>query len=173
MDLTVSFDFDNDTFRHRMNGTESVLHCHHYLCLTTRTAIKYKHIGGVDILKASAEDAMYPLLKDYVEEKGISDPKARLKVGAEYYALMGLGRMEAAFTQGGGMATLQRSHIDQGWISKWGRTDKHVNYFTCGYVAGMFAVATGRPRGSYDVREKESIVSGSSVSRFHVSNRLA
>jgi len=168
MELNVTFDFDNDTYRHRMNGAFSVLHCHHYLCLTTRMAIQLKSMGGIDILKSTAEDTLLPLLQDYVTQNNIKDPEARLQVGVSYYAIMGMGKMNAVRNEKGGTVQLLRSHIDQGWLKKWGRTEGHVNYFTCGYISAMYAVAEGRPPGSFSVQELKSIVSGNKISYFEV-----
>lgn len=168
MSLNIDFDFDDGTYRHRMNGIMSVLHCHHYLCLTTRMAIQLKSVGGIDILKSTTEDTIYPLLEQYVTDYSIKDTKDRLKVGVEYYSLMGMGKMEASLNYTGGSVKLMRSHIDQGWLKKWGRTSGNVNYFTCGYIAAMYAVAQKYPPGSFVVNEVESIVSGKNISRFNV-----
>jgi hypothetical protein len=171
MDLNVKFDFDSGTYRHRMNGILSVLHCHHYLCLTTRMAIQFKSIGGIDILRSTAEDTLYPLLHEYVTDNNITAPEVRLDIGAQYYSIMGMGKMAATLNRKGGAVKLFRSHIDQGWLKKWGRAEGHVNHFTCGYIAAMFSVATDTPPRSFSVRELESIVSGSKNSSFEVTRK--
>jgi hypothetical protein len=172
MDLNLNFDFDGDTYRHRMNGFLSVLHCHHYLCLTTRMAIQFKGIGGIDILRSTAEDALYPLLQEYVTDNNISIPEARLDIGAKYYAVMGMGKMKATLNRKGGTVRLFRSHIDQGWLKKWGRAEGHVNHFTCGYIAAMFSVATDMSPGSFSVTERDSIVTGNKNSYFEVTRKI-
>lgn len=168
MNLNIDFKFDHDTYRHYMNDFLSVLHCHHYLCLTTRTAIEFKDMGGIEILIRTSEDTIYPLLRDYIEKNQILLPEDKLEVGAAYYAVMGLGKMEAKFTKRGGEVKLFRSHIDQGWIKKWGRTKANLNFFTCGYIHAMFAAATHSPLGSYAATEVSSIVSGGDYSLFQV-----
>lgn len=168
MDLNIDFAFDNSTYRHYMNGFLSVLHCHHYLCLTTQTALQFKDMGGIEILVSTAEDTLYPLLRDYIERNQIDQPEEKLAVGAAYYAVMGLGKMEANFIKNGGEVKLFRSHIDQGWLSKWGRTNANINFFTCGYIAAMYAAATDSPLRSYTAKEVSSIVSGEKFSIFQV-----
>jgi hypothetical protein len=79
--------------------------------------------------------------------------------------------MEVGFNQNGGTVILLRSHVDQGWLKKWGRTNSNINYFTCGYIAAMYAVAQKSPPGSFVVDEVESIVSGSNNSRFNVARK--
>jgi hypothetical protein len=151
-----------------MNDFLTVLHCHHYLCLTTQTALQFKKLGGVEILMKTAADTIYPVLRDYIDKNQIYLPEDRLAVGAAYYAVMGLGKMEAQLTAGGGEVKLFRSHIDQGWLSKWGRADMNLNYFTCGYISAMYSAATDSPLHSIKVREISSIVSGEKYSFFRV-----
>ena len=172
MDLNIDFAFDNDTYRHYMNGFLTVLHCHHYLCLTTKTALDFKDLGGIDILMSAAEDTIYPMLRDYIDRNSITQLEDKLAVGAGYYAIMGLGKMEAVFNKGGGEVKLFRSHIDQGWLSKWGKIKSNINFFTCGYIAAMYAAATDSPLRSYKVTEVSSIVSGEENSLFQVKKEV-
>ncbi len=168
MALNPKFTFDGNTYRHYMNGVMSVLHCHHYMSLTTKMAEDYESIGGVRILIESAEDAVRPLFDKYCAENGVSDPVARLQVGAEFYPVMGLGLMQFQGSEPGGDVTLTRSHVDAGWQKKWGNTDHAVNHFTCGYIAAMFAAAFNKPARSYDVVENASLAKGDPQSRFAV-----
>lgn len=171
MALDVQFTFDNTTYRHYMNGFLSVLHCHHYLSLTAKSAIDFDRIGGKRILIESAEDSMRPLFDDYLTKHGITDPAARLAVGADYYPVMGMGLMQVQGSSLGGQVTLTRSHMDQGWIKKWGTSDKPVNFVTQGYIAAMFGAAFQKPARSYQVTETASIVKGDPQSRFLITLR--
>ena len=166
MQLEVKFSFDNDTYRHYMNGHETVLHCHHYMTLTTKLAETFAELGSVEVLRESAEDSIRPLIDDYIKEHKIDTPEDRLAVGMEYYSVMGLGILEVKGAEQGGEVTLSHSHVDQGWIKKWGNSDKPVNHFTCGYVAAMFAAAFDKPQRSYAVTEVSSIAVGDEVSKL-------
>lgn len=168
MALKTEFTFDKNTYRHFMNGHMSVLHCHHYMTLTSKMAMDYNDLNGVRILIESTEDSMRPLFDDYIVKNGISDSTARLNVGAEYYPVMGMGLMQIKGDVNGGTVTLSRSHVDSGWIKKWGKHDKPVNYFTCGYIAAIFAASFNKPARSYEVVEIASIVKGDEQSRFTV-----
>jgi len=168
MTVDVDFSFDEKNFRHYMNGVCTVLHCHHYLGLTTRLAENFDDIGGTRILAESAEDSLRPLLDDYIKQHAIRTPEERLAVGVDFYPVMGMGKMTAAFSGNGGMVTLHRSHVDQGWMKKWGKHTRPVNHFTRGYIAAMYGAALGRPARSFRVRETESIVMGSDKSTFVV-----
>ncbi len=168
MALKVDFTFDKNTYRHYMNGHMSVLHCHHYMSLTSKLAMDYNDLGGQRILMDATEDSMRPLFDDYIAKNAVTDAAARLNVGAEYYPVMGMGLMQVNGDANGGTVVLTRSHVDAGWIKKWGKQDKPVNYFTCGYIAAMFAAAFNKPARSYEVVETASIVKGDEQSRFTV-----
>ena len=158
--LKTNFTFNDKTYRHAMNGHESVLHCHHYMSLTTRLAEDFKEIGGVKILRETAEDSIRPLLDSYFKENHVTDPKERLRIGAEYYAVMGMGLMGIAGDENGGKAVLEHSHVDEGWIKKWGESNRFVNHFTCGFVAAIFAAAFDKKPRSYLGKEVSSIAVG-------------
>jgi len=160
MELKVNHTFDENSYRHSFNGHVFVLHCHHYLSLTTRVAEEFADIGGTEVLREVAEDSVLPLLQEYIRDHGITATAERFEVGAKYYSFMGLGRMEVSGNENGGEVKLLRSHVDEGWRMKWGAHDKPVNHFTCGFVAAIFAAAFGRPARSFRVTEKAAIVAG-------------
>lgn len=169
MDLKVDFTFDNKTYRHYMNGHPAVLHCHHYMSLTTKLAEDMNKIGGTQILREVAEDSVRPLFDDYLRQESVNDLEDRLQVGAEYYSVMGMGKMEVVEAgENGGEVHLTNSHVDEGWIKKWGKHDKAINHFTWGYISAMFAAAFNKPARSYQVRETASIVTGDPKSVFLV-----
>ncbi len=164
MALQVEFGFDDNSYRHTMNGHESVLHCHHYMTLTTKLAEDFADIGGIRVLIEVAEDTMRPLFTDYISQHGIGEPDQRLAVGKEYYSVMGLGVMEVTGNAAGGEVRLLRSHVDEGWLKKWGKHTKAINFFTRGYVAAVFGAAFDKPARSYEVTETASIVTGDDAS---------
>lgn len=168
VDINVTYAFDPNSYRHTVNGHECVLHCHHYMSLTTKLAEKYADHGGIEALVTSAEDSIRPMLDDYIEKNGISDPSDRLAVGAEYYRVFGLGLLEIEGTADGGTVTLKRSHVDEGWVQKWGEHDKPLNHFTRGFVAAVFGAAFEKPARSYTAEETESIAMGADQGRITV-----
>ncbi len=168
MALKVDFTFDDKTYRHYMNGFLSVLHCHHYLCLTTKLALDFDDLGGTRILEEVAEDTMRPLFDDYIHKNSVDSFKERILVGIEYYAVMGLGKMKVTANEQGGKVQLVRSHVDQGWLTKWGKSKAHINHFSRGYIAAMFAAAVDKPARSFSVAEEESIATGGESSILQV-----
>jgi hypothetical protein len=168
MPIKVDFTFDNATYRHFMNGHPSVLHCHHYVSLTTKLAEDLADSNGPRVLRETAEDSIRPLFDDYFAKNAVTAPADRLRVGEDYYAVMGMGRIAVSGSDKAGEVRLVRSHVDEGWIKKWGSHTKPINHFTCGYVAALFAATFGRPARSFMVTETASLVTGAPEGRLMV-----
>jgi len=168
MALELKHTFDENTYRHYINGTNIVLHCHHYMSLTTKLAEDHDDIGGTKILAEVTEDSVRPVFDQYARDHSVAAGDARLKMGSEFYAVMGMGLMEASGTAAGGKVVLSRSHVDQGWQKKWGNHTKPINHFTRGFIAAMFGAAFDRPARSYRVKETESMVMGKPSGTFVV-----
>jgi hypothetical protein len=168
MSLTLDFNLDNETYRHFINGHPVVMHSHHYLALITKLAEDLGDIGGAQILRDVVEESMCVIFNDYVQKNGLTSPLERCNVGREYYSVFGLGKMVVTGSESGGEVRLIRSHIDEGWIMKWGPNDKPINLFTCGYIAAIFAVAFNKPVKSYTVTEAASMACGDAEGKFIV-----
>jgi hypothetical protein len=168
MSLKLDFSLDNETFRHYLNDHAVVMHSHHYLALITKLAEDLGDIGGAQLLKDIVEESMLPIFNDYIEKNGLTTPLQKINVGKEYYSVYGLGKIKIGGTEAGGEACLVRSHIDEGWIRKWGPYSKPINHFTCGYIAAMFSAAFGKPAKSYIVTETEGMAVNGSKSSFSV-----
>lgn len=168
MSLTLDFSIDNDTFRHYLNGHAVVMHSHHYLALITKLAEDLGGSGGPQLLKDVVEESMWTIFNDYALKNGLTTPLQRCNIGREYYSVYGLGKLKVGGTESGGEVCLVRSHIDEGWIKKWGHHTKPINHFTCGYIAAMYSVAFNKPIKSYTVIETESMAVNGTVGNFIV-----
>jgi len=161
--------YERRNSRHSMNGYDHVFHCHHYLALYTQLAEDAAFMDAKQLLADCAEDVFGEFLARYYREHNVIEPWQRLELAAQYYAAAGMGKLR--FVSAGpdsGEVELTHSHVDEGWIKKWGRHDRPVNHFTRGYIAASFASAFGRPMRSIQVHEVESIVTGAERSRFAV-----
>ena len=168
-ELIIERSFDPLRSRHSINGVTHVLHCHHYLTLYTQLADDCALLDARKLLKDACEDAFFGLLSDYYRKNGVESVVDRIDIGEQYYAFSGLGQMKVMCAgSDSGEVELLTSHVDAGWIKKWGKRDRPVNYATCGYVAALFAAAFGLKPRSYSVSETASIVSGAERSRFAV-----
>jgi hypothetical protein len=167
--LLLDKDFDPARCRHYLNGELIVFHCHHYTSLYTQLAMDCEFVDAKKLLADSMEDAIYPIMADYFEDNEIEDITDRFAIAQDLYSAVGLGKMKVVCAGDfSGEVSLERSHVDEGWLKKWGKGEKPVNYITVGFIGAMFAaVFDGSPR-SYDVTETKSLVCGDSESRFKV-----
>ena len=164
--MRLDHKFDAERMRHYLNGQLSVLHCHHYATLYTQLAIDAKE---TDLLASVAEEVFAGVLNDYFSKNGVESLDDRIAVACDYYAKVGLGKMKATYLgNDSGQIVLEDSHVDKGWIKKWGKFDAPVNHIGRGYIAGMFSAVWDKPLGTYTVSETESIVTGAEKSCFKV-----
>lgn len=168
MALDVKHTFDEDTYRHSLNGHQFVLHCHHYMSLTTKMAEDFADLGGPRVLREVAEDSVRPVLDDYFKTKDLAGSEERLEAGAEWFSFMGMGQMSASGGADGGEVKVPHSHVDEGWVKKFGKHDRPINHFTCGYAAALFGAAFDKPARSFEVTETSSIVMGASETVLQV-----
>lgn len=167
IELCIERKFDPVRCRHILNGTTHVLHCHHYATLYTRLAEDCAMLDGKKLLREVAEDTIYDFLVQYYSDHGIESPADRIAIAEQYYSFTGLGQMRVVCAgPDSAEVDLIHSHMDEGWIKKWGQRDKPVNHISCGFVAGMLAAAFGKSRRSFLVTEAASIVSGAKCSRL-------
>jgi len=168
MALELEHTFDKNTYRHAYNGHIMVMHCHHYMSLLTRLAMEYADVNGPDILAEAAEDSIRPLLEESARRQSITTPEAILTLGRELYQQLGMGLMAINGTGETGEVTLVRSHVDQGWMKKWGKATTTINHFTRGFIAAIYGAAFGKSGRAYAVQETASIARGDATTTFVV-----
>lgn len=164
--LNLKHEFNPSRMRHYLNGQLSVLHCHHYASLYTQLAIDAKE---TDLLASVAEETFGDVLSHYFEENGVESLDDRIAAACDYYAAVGLGKMTVSYLgNDSGQIVLEESHVDKGWMKKWGQFDAPVNHIGRGYIAGMFSAIWDKPVRTFQVRETQSIVMGAETSSFKV-----
>lgn len=152
--------------KHYLNDTNIVFHCHHYTTLYTQLALD---ANETELLFETAEESFYTLMMNYFEKHSVKTMNDKILLGTELYKALGLGVMKIEYMgEFDGEVILERSHIDSGWLMKWGEYNKPVNYIGAGFIAALFSVIFDKPIKSYKVTEIESIVKGSNHSLFRV-----
>jgi predicted hydrocarbon binding protein len=165
-ELILDHQFDQKTSRHYLNGAVSVLHCHHYSTLYTQLAIDS---GETELLEDVSEETFFNLLVNYFEEYGIEEVEERVEIAVQYFAAVGLGKMNVIYLgETSGEIELLVSHLDSGWIKKWNNYDKPVNHIGAGYISAMFSAVNDEDMGTYKAMEIQSIVMGAETSKFKV-----
>lgn len=168
-EIVLDQKFNTQSCRHSMNGFDFVLHCHHFTTLYSRLADDCGMLDGKTLLAEVAEDVFGDVLSSYFRDNQIQSVEDRIAIAEQYYAVTGMGLMKVlcAGTESGEVE-LKFSHVDSGWIKKWGKRDVPVNFITCGYIAGMFSAVYGKPSRSFSVLETQCIVSGADSSKFEI-----
>jgi hypothetical protein len=168
MPLNLKYSLDNETFRHSINGHPVVMHSHHYLALITKLVEDMRDLDAPQILSDVVEETMRPIFDDYIQKHNLTSIQDKCNVGREYFSVFGLGKMIVSGSEKGGEVRLTSSHIDEGWVMKWGVNQKPINFFTCGYIAAMFGSAFSKPLKSFIVTEETSISTGATEGKFIV-----
>ena len=169
-EVEYNHQFDPSSKRHRINGIQSVLHCHHYTSLYTQLAIDADETA---LLTACAREAFRDMLRSYFAgHTEIDTLSQKVDIGCQYYALLGLGKMRVnCLGDDSGEVELLSSHTDAGWMKKWGTYDAPVNYITAGFIEAFFEVVLDKAPESFAAIEKQSIVMGAETSVFTVVRR--
>ena len=169
-ELKLNKRFDAVKNRHYLNNQLTVLHCHHYATLFTQLGLDAKElVDGTIILQESAEDIFYNVLTSYFKENNVSDGGERIEAAKQMFSALGLGKIVINSSENsGGEVEMPSAHLDEGWISKWGKHTEPVNYIGMGYIAGMFAAIFDKPTRSFNVTETQSKVMGAERSVIKV-----
>jgi predicted hydrocarbon binding protein len=166
----VEHTFDPTKKRHYLNDWNCVLHCHHYSTLYTQLAIDAEDLGGIANLVKAGEKVFGKLLADYYEKNGVESVEDRVELARQYWKIVGMGLIDITVNdESSGLAKMDYSHLDEGWLKKWGGNDRPVNFFTQGFLAGACAAIFNKPAGSYHVEETKSLVKGDEISEFTIS----
>jgi predicted hydrocarbon binding protein len=164
-------DFDSNKMRQYLNGEVTVMHCHHYSALFSQLADDAEMFNGAKLLAEAAEESMNPVLIKYYADNGIESEEDKVQIAEQYFAFIGLGKVKINVSGDGGSAEMDHSHVDEGWVKKWKKRDKPVNYIGQGYLAAAFSAITGNACGTFQVEETQSIVAGAESSKFTISKK--
>lgn len=168
-ELVVDQKFNRKSCRHLLNGSTYVLHCHHYATLYCRLADDADLFDGKALLRAGCEAAFVPELEKFFEKQDAYEVSERVELVEQYFKFVGLGILE--FERVGSMAAsarLNSSHVDEGWIKKWGNREAPVNFIAQGFLAAAMAAIYEEPIGAFETKEQQSIVSGAEASLFTI-----
>lgn len=168
-ELKMQAKFDPDKCRQYLNNELTVFHCHHYTALFSQLADDAALLKGAKLLAEAAAESMLVPLKKYCNENGLTTSADKTAIAEQYFAYVGLGCIKidvAANT-----AIMTSAHVDDGWIKKWGKRAKPVNFIGQGFVAAAFALANDDAPDAYQVDEIESIVSGADASKFTITKK--
>lgn len=163
-------EFDRERCRHSLNGFQTVLHCHHYMTLTTQMAEDADDLcNGTEVLISTMEDTIYKVLKNYYDTNNITDLWEKVSIAEQYYTLCGLGQIQWQHAgEFSGWVKVLHSHVDEGWKKKWSQRNKPVNYIGRGFIQAAMALFNDKQPRSYRSEETKSIVCGDNYGEIRV-----
>ena len=165
--------YDRERCRHIADGKTLVLHCHHFASLTTQLANDCSLLDAKKLLAECAEDAFYAVLADYYHKNNVCGLRERIEAAERYFSEAGLGLLKVNYAGScAGEVALKHSHVDEGWVKKYGVASKPINYIGCGYVTALFSAAFGKPKRSYLAKERRSIACGAQISVITVTDTI-
>lgn len=169
MNLALAQHFDSTHKQYFLNEQLSVLHCHHYATLYTQLALDAQE---TTLLLEVSEDTFFKILSDYFLKHAVQTLDKRIEIACQYFSEIGLGKMQVNYLGDyTGEIELMVSHIDEGWLRKWGTHDVPINYVTAGYCAALFESVLNQPLRTFLVKEIQSIVMGAETALFKINRR--
>jgi hypothetical protein len=170
-EILIEHSFDRKRCRHEIGGMTAVLHCHHFATLISRLANDCKLVDAKRILADCAEDAFHAALSNYFKRHGVSGIERRASLAEQYFSTVGLGMMRVKYAgYCSGEVIMEHSHVDEGWLKKWGEANSPVNHIGRGYVTAAFSAIFDRGRRIYFATERRSIARGASQSVIRVTD---
>ena len=160
----MTLKFDSTNMRRTSNNFQVAAHCFHYSMLITQLAIDSKK---EETLISSSEDTFLEYITSLIPNEASFTEK--LKLMCEIFSRIGFGKIEPVFiAKDFGEFKLTRSHFDEGWLKKWGKSDRPVNLIGYGYISAMFSILFDLPRKSFRTLETTSICKGERFSYINI-----
>jgi hypothetical protein len=139
--LKVQYHFEPIKSRHYLNEVFSVFHCHHYTTLYTQLAEDSEFIDRKRILFDVAEENFFKVLKNYFEVNNIKWIEDKIAIAEQYWSFVGMGNLKIlGVGEACSITEISHSHIDQGWIKKWGKSKKPINHITRGFFSSVWSL---------------------------------
>ena len=168
----LEYKFDPILIRHYHGNFGVAFHCHHYMVNYTQVAVNFKNDGGPEALRDTAAEVFGEYLRIYFLNHKITDPIHKIRLAEEYWKIIGMGLVEFKQSDSDTLtATMEYSHVDEGWLKKGKFTSEPVNFVSQGFVAAVACALDNRGRSSlkeYNVTETKSLVKGDAISEFVV-----
>lgn len=148
-------DLNRNAHRVVLSGQPIAMHCHHYNINLQKTLEDALGQAGIDLLRRSAEEAIYRDFKAYLSKYPmIRSVKSRLEMAEILYQNCGMGIIH--FEKSGPdrwRIVSPSSHHVTGWLAKHGRRNTPGCHFSRGWIAGVLAVIAQQRPEYYRVEE--------------------
>ncbi|NRB36989.1 MAG: hypothetical protein HRU20_00815 [Pseudomonadales bacterium] len=135
----INFSLDMDHRRYIYGKEPLILHCHHYNNYLQRTIVEdAPYIDSAPFLIGAAAEVSYSQLKAIFTD--IEHVTARKLKAEEIFSWAGFGKIDlSTLSNSGGIMIADITHYSATWVMKFGYSEKPVDFFTTGWVAGALA----------------------------------
>jgi hypothetical protein len=162
--------FHKDRNAYIASGQPAIFHCHHYNCFLQATILDTSaYLPGIkDMLVDVAQEIAYSQFSSYYSENDMSEAEKKA-AAADYFRFAGFGVINLDdISADGGVVRTSSDHYGVGWLSKFGKNNEPVSFFTRGYLAGVCEAIFGLALGSMDCDQTTCIAMGDDKSTFGV-----
>jgi hypothetical protein len=168
VELDLKIDFNEEKRLINISGTLMAIHCHHFNTNLLQSLEDADYINGDKIIIQAAEKVAFEQLINIFQQA--SSLKDKLDLAMQVFKTFGFGSLDLSglSEDGTGTCTSPISHLVKGWLSKFGKREEPLCYFTCGFIAGSLAAATGKEKGTYKVIETQCMSTGAPICKFEV-----
>ncbi|MEQ8353134.1 MAG: hypothetical protein RH862_16775 [Leptospiraceae bacterium] len=152
-------------------GEPLIFHCNHYNLFLQRTIEDVSEYVDVEtILRVGGVVAVHSMLhvlfRNHAE---LRNPVDRLKAAEGIYTQLGFGLLGFdSVSENGGTVQSPLTHYSHGWKEKWGKRDKPVDYFTCGFIQAAMAAAYYKAPGHFIVHQSKCLSMGDNENEFQI-----
>lgn len=164
MQFAIEHHFDPVQKRHYLNNTLSVIHCHHYASLMVQLADDAKEWKAPEHMRSAFAEATYDMLLTAYQTQKVEAISDKILIAQDLFRYLGMGKITLDYTAK--TAEISISHVDEGWLSKWGPSEYPINFLGQGFIIAAFAAMSQTKITNWTVVETQSIVCGAKTSQF-------
>ncbi len=144
-------------------GEPMILHCHHYNTFLQQTIADADYVDSQPFLVGAANEVAFAQLTALFKEEKISDVQERKQMAEDVFRWAGFGRVNLAeLNEAGGSVTTAHSHYSHAWLTKFGKAEAPVDFFTTGWLTGALAAIYDLPQGAISCEQLECLAAGGS-----------
>ena len=170
VDLDLKVEFDPVKGLINVSGILMAFHCHHYNTNLFQTLDDIEYVDGIKILQNATEEAVFKQFTDIFKNYSDISLGDKLSLAEQLYKQFGSGTLvlKGLSEDGTGSFSCPASHLVKGWLSKFGKRKEPLCAYTCGFVAGVLAAATGASTKTFKVKETQCMSTGAGECQYEV-----
>ncbi|HHO54179.1 MAG TPA: hypothetical protein ENK18_25740, partial [Deltaproteobacteria bacterium] len=153
-----------------LGGEPHIVHCHHYNTFLQQSILDAEFLDTVPFLIGAANEVAFAQMRALFQATGARDPAARSRLAEQLYRWAGFGQIDlSALTEAGGQVQTPCAHYPHAWRVKLGRSQRPVDLFTTGWLAGTLAAIHGLPQGHFTAAQTQCVAMGAPTNTFVLS----